>query len=233
MHPTGDKQVLILRHDVDLSLEKAAVMAKLEHGIGVRSTYMFMVNSPVYGDIDLAQNADLLYWFTHFGHEIGLHVMLDEEWEDKVETGRVKLEDVIEVPIKVSATGEMERPVRSVSFHCPTKEVIGGDVWFFPLMPGEPELVYTPPLINTYATKLMCCYVSDSAGRWRREPLEALIDTECPVAQLLVHPVWWGDLHMEPQERAYMLFGMLADGLSREKASALDHAFGKMMPSVW
>jgi hypothetical protein len=80
-----------------------------------------------------------------------------------------------------SLSGE---PVRSISFHRPIEQYLHG-----------PDELFG--LVNAYSATLMACYRSDSAGRWRSDPLDL---PQCPVAQLLTHPIWWNDRHQEPGE---------------------------------
>ena len=71
-HPrAGD---LFLRHDVDLSLEAALEMARLEHDLGVRATYLLMTESAFYNlrsHVGLYTQRQLRQW----GHAVGLHAV--------------------------------------------------------------------------------------------------------------------------------------------------------------
>ena len=71
-HPrAGD---LFLRHDVDLSLEAALEMARLEHELGARATYFLMTESGFYNldsHIGLYAQRQLRQW----GHAVGLHAV--------------------------------------------------------------------------------------------------------------------------------------------------------------
>jgi len=69
-HPrAGD---VFLRHDIDLSLEAALEMARLEHELGVRATYFLMTTSTFYNldsHVGLYTQRQLRQW----GHAVGLH----------------------------------------------------------------------------------------------------------------------------------------------------------------
>src|SRR5688500_9944806 len=43
-----NRQRLLLRHDIDVSLPSALPLAELESELGVRSTYLVQVDSPMY-----------------------------------------------------------------------------------------------------------------------------------------------------------------------------------------
>jgi hypothetical protein len=66
---TGD---LFLRHDVDLSLEAALEMARLEHELGVRATYFLMTESVFY-NLDSHAGRDAVRELRDLGHAVGLH----------------------------------------------------------------------------------------------------------------------------------------------------------------
>jgi len=60
------KQWIILRHDVDLMPENSLQTAKIEHSLGIRSTYFFRIIPETFKPDIIQQIADL-------GHEIGYH----------------------------------------------------------------------------------------------------------------------------------------------------------------
>jgi hypothetical protein len=76
---------LFLRHDVDLSLEAALELARLEHGLGAHATYFLMTESAFYNldsHAGRAAHRQLRQW----GHRVGLHAVhpraeLDERFD--------------------------------------------------------------------------------------------------------------------------------------------------------
>ncbi|HZQ89550.1 MAG TPA: hypothetical protein VFA42_06055 [Gaiellaceae bacterium] len=71
-HPRrGD---VFLRHDVDLSLEAALDMARLEHGLGVRATYFLMTESGFY-NLDSHVGRYAQRQLRQWGHAVGLHAV--------------------------------------------------------------------------------------------------------------------------------------------------------------
>jgi hypothetical protein len=79
---------LILRHDVDLSLEAAAELAELEADAGVRATYFLMTGSVFYNLASPAGEATLATLRAR-GHAVGLHAVypdarLDERFDPVV-----------------------------------------------------------------------------------------------------------------------------------------------------
>jgi len=79
---------LLLRHDVDLSLEAAVALAELEAGARARSTYFLMTESVFY-NLDSREGRETLERLRGLGHRVGLHAVwpraeLDERFEPVV-----------------------------------------------------------------------------------------------------------------------------------------------------
>jgi hypothetical protein len=65
---------VILRHDVDLSLEAALSMAELESEAGAASTYFLMTRSEFY-NLDSASGQAAVERLRELGHRVGLHAV--------------------------------------------------------------------------------------------------------------------------------------------------------------
>ena len=65
---------LFLRHDVDLSLEAALEMARVEHELGVRATYFLMTESAFY-NLDSHVGHYAQRQLRQWGHAVGLHAV--------------------------------------------------------------------------------------------------------------------------------------------------------------
>jgi len=63
---------VLLRHDVDLSLEAALELGRLERDAGVRATYFLMTESVFY-NLDSALGRETLGELRGLGHAVGLH----------------------------------------------------------------------------------------------------------------------------------------------------------------
>ena len=63
-----------LRHDVDLSLEAALTLARLERELGASATYLLMTESVFY-NLDSALGRDTLRELRDLGHAVGLHAV--------------------------------------------------------------------------------------------------------------------------------------------------------------
>jgi hypothetical protein len=65
---------LLLRHDVDLSLEAAVALAKVEAELGAQATYFLMTESVFY-NLDSAVGRATIAALRDLGHRIGLHAV--------------------------------------------------------------------------------------------------------------------------------------------------------------
>jgi hypothetical protein len=65
---------VILRHDVDLSLDAAVRMAELEHDAEARATYFLMTESVFY-NLDSTEGAAAIDRLRALGHHVGLHAV--------------------------------------------------------------------------------------------------------------------------------------------------------------
>lgn len=211
------KPILVFRHDVDVSPKKSLVMAEIEHQMGIRATYMVMVNSPLYS-LKNKTTYKMLKKFLDMNHEIGIHFDITDD-ERSGYLNLTKIEKRI-----ISACKQVEdlikRPVLAVSFHRPIKSFIGG-----PLLVGG--------RINAYAKELMEWYLSDGRGYWREgEPLPKLVKPKKALLQLLVHPIWWGEKHMSAPDRLQEFFEEETKGKKSKEADRFSTALAKTIVMV-
>ncbi|HVH47776.1 MAG TPA: hypothetical protein VM925_35815 [Labilithrix sp.] len=183
--PEGAPRRVFVRHDIDVSLERAVPLARLEKASGIPSTYHVMLDSPFY-DIRSASSRDALAEIARLGHEIGLHYDVVARGMREADTG-TREGDI------ARACGELEAlvgaPVRSLSFHLPVQELVNGPL----RVAGR---------VSGYGKELFQWYISDSRARWREgEPLASLGRPRAPNLQILIHPIWWGDQHVHPTVR--------------------------------
>lgn len=170
---------LILRHDVDLSIDSAARMAELEMTCGVRSTFFIMGTNEWYNPAS-PQNRRTLQKMVQDGFEIGLHFDVLAVPDENPAEARRRLE--LEAEVLSAASGAK---IGSVSLHNPS---ISGQ---YPLFEGY---------INAYDPRFFGPgrYASDSCMLFR-EDLEALATRgKDETVQLLLHP-----LHYSPSGGGY------------------------------
>lgn len=169
--PRGGRTCL-LRHDVDVCMDYALDMARLEHALGVRATYFVMLRSPMY-NLMTAHNLRVLRELTQLQHEVGLHFDANDLHPDETALDRLQID--------VAALDRLlPQPISAFSFHQPTAEIIA-------------ERLESAGLINTYHPGHLqgYQYFSDSNRIWRNiNPFDVAASGHDHV-HLLTHPVWW------------------------------------------
>lgn len=188
-HP---KPFVLLRHDVDLDLSNSLRIALIEKELDIRSCFMVMTNSPFYS-LDDNYNKSIITDIINSGHEIGLHFNFDnnsdrndiieiEQTENKINNSCENLEAI---------TGSK---INSISFHRPLPQFLRGPF-------------YINGRVNAYSAELMRWYLSDSKGNWREgDPIDSLAQSKNNVLQLLMHPIWWDDKHLDAPDRLQTFF---------------------------
>jgi|APLak6261663543_1056040.scaffolds.fasta_scaffold05089_3 hypothetical protein len=163
---------LLLRHDVDVSMEYAYEMAKIEAALRVKSTYFVMLRSPMYNLFSRHASA-CLRKIIELGHGIGVHY--DASYTQGSEK---EFKEWLQFEIRILS--EMSGvAVDAFSFHQPSQFIID-------------KQISLNGLINTYNTTQISGYkyISDSNRVWKElDPFSALQSYD--KVQLLIHPIWW------------------------------------------
>jgi hypothetical protein len=196
---------MFVRHDVDLCPERALEIGRREAVLGVRSTFYFLVSTPLYSTAS-ASTRRILAELLSLGHEIGLHFDV-EQYADRPESLDAAAEH--ECAILECCIG---RSVRSISFHRPA-----------PALLNRPGLIagrrhcYEPAFFSEIG------YISDSNGGWHHgHPLNHCAVREGRAIQLLTHPIWWcNDPPMATAEIMDRLFEARRDALQASLAGTV------------
>jgi hypothetical protein len=208
------KNYAFIRHDVDVSLERALIMARIEKKLGVKATYMIMPNSTLY-HLENDDSRKILHELSTLDHEIGLHFNLHYAYLKK-EPKLNEIESHVEYALEETenVTGFK---IKSVSYHRPLNEWMG--------CAREEGSLKMCGRIDAYSKELMKWYMSDSKGRWKDgEPLPRLKNPEGALLHLLIHPIWWGETHMKAEERLSEFFRTETQGLKPNLVRAFDAA---------
>lgn len=173
---SAEDKFVILRHDVDFDLRKAAKFAKLENEMGVRSVYFVLISSDFYNVLS-SYNHKCIQDIIECGHEIGLH--FDETKYAGQDMEQIKSAIYDEVKMLEAMIGQK---VETVSMHRPSKE----------MLESELELEYA---VNTYGKAFFknIKYVADSRMNWREDIERILTNEECKKIQILTHPFWYSE----------------------------------------
>ena len=193
---------LVLRHDIDMTIEAALRVAKAEAALGCRATYLVLLRSELY-NVFTRSSRDGLAVLIEMGHEVGLH------FDASLYAGD-------EATLDAAATREcgileslIEKPVTVVSFHRPAQAL---------LRRAQP----IGGRLHTYMPKFFSemGYCSDSQGEWRHgPPLQHKAVAEGHALQLLTHPIWWVTEGRTPVEKLQRFLDARSKTLSDELAA--------------
>lgn len=167
-----DEPFLILRHDVDASLEAALEMAKIENSLDTRSTYFVLFSHKLYNLLE-KDNLATLKEISKLSHEIGLHYNV-EVYESYGQDLKKTLKNEIKL---------LERLLNMRVFSIARHNVS--------ITEGEDPFRDIKGYINAYDPELCRNYVSDSCRAWYLEDLSQLLNSNYKKVQLLIHPILW------------------------------------------
>ena len=165
-----------LRHDVDLSLDAALEMARIEADLGVTSTYFVMLSSPLYNPLS-PSGREAIHRIEGLGHDVGLHFSTHTfpELERRPPLGAVEARVDEE---RETLSGLVDSLSPAVSFHIPPDWLLGATF-------SGVQSTYAPEYFEDPT------YVADSSQRWRGEPPRLAADGEA--VQVLTHPGLWAE----------------------------------------
>ena len=167
---------VVLRHDIDFSMEAAVRMGRIEADLGVRAHYYVLLRTEFY-NLAGPQDWGRLQALVEMGHDVGLHFDASQYEQDRVTLEAAALR---ECRVLETLTG---CDVTSISFHRPAKALqnLAGQ------FAGRSH-AYEPRFFNDIA------YVADSRGLFRYgHPLDHPAFAARHPMQLLTHPIWWGE----------------------------------------
>ena len=170
-------KAIILRHDVDFSLDRAAEFAILESSINVKSTYFILIRSEFYNPMSKKSLMNI-YKILQCGHDVGLH--FDEMSYSRNEIQERGIESIIMNEVKLLSNVLEGYNVKSVSMHRPSKETLNADYKFDSLVNS-----YSKEFFNDFK------YLSDSRMTWRENVEQVIKNKKYNRIQILTHPFWY------------------------------------------
>lgn len=176
------KKTVILRHDVDYTLNGVLNLAQIENELGVTATYFFRVHAHEY-NLFTPHVYEMIRHIRSCGHEIGLHFeamtfsrALDLDPAQVILQERIVIEAILGDKIKsVSEHRDVSHTVHSTrNMH---------DLW------DPRSFGFENYALEARFFKAMK-YLSDSNGFWREGDILSHLDQHDRF-QILVHPDWW------------------------------------------
>jgi len=197
------RRFVLLRHDVDMDLDKARQMARREAEAGIAATYFFLVRTDHY-NVFSRFGTERVGEIVGLGHHLGLHfdcAAYAGAGVAGLRAGCSREAGMLEAWFRA--------PVHVVSYHRPSELVLSGR----PGLSAPRPHTYLPLFSRTIR------YLSDSTGRWRYEypPESEALLRGLPV-QLLTHPVWYADVPQRPHQALRSILSAKADFLERSFA---------------
>ncbi len=164
-----------MRHDIDMDIQRAVEMARLEAELGVRATYFVLISSDFY-NVFSARNTAGLREITALGHSVGLH--FDEMKYRNTPPRYLAMKIEQEIDLLETCVG----PVTTVSLHRPSEATLSAD---YRIRGGM--------VANSYSTEFFkkFKYVSDSRRNWREDIYEIITSHTYDKLHILTHPIWY------------------------------------------
>ena len=164
----------ILRHDVDMSLEAAVNLSKIEKDENVFSTYFLLLSTDFY-NVSSKKSQNLIKIIQNNGGRIGLH--FDEtkyNIHDELGVAQYVNKEIREL------SSICEQDVWVVSMHRPSKMILEEDITI-------------PGVINTYSSRFVrdFKYMSDSRRTWKENVEDTICSGNYDKLHILTHPIWY------------------------------------------
>lgn len=174
------KRHMVLRHDIDNTIEQALRVARVDAEAGCTSTFFLRVHAQGYNLLSLP-SLRIIQEMESLGHEVQLHLEggLNEwlggsnlDWADRQRS---------------AFEAALGRSLGGFSSHEPAR--MGGVEFANSLLEHWSDSV----TYHAYEERFMMPnmkYLSDSSGRWREGHFGEWVGKE-PLMQVLTHPFWW------------------------------------------
>ncbi len=178
-----DENFILLRHDVDISFEKALEIAKLEKKNNFFSTFFILLHSPYYNALS-PENSKIITEISSMGHEIGLHydtTMMSKNNE------KFLLQLKNEADLLSDITGGLK--IKSVAQH--NTSITDNRSSFIP------QSQFIDPMSKEILKNML--YLSDSVQNWRQSCMCNHLEKNTNI-QILTHPIWWNETSLNRDE---------------------------------
>lgn len=184
-----NEKIILLRHDVDISLKRAITLAQIENQLKINATYFVMLHSKYYS---LEECSKELEKIVELGHKIGLHYDSKYWSEMKLEHQSAFLEEINFLKTRFNIS------VKVASAHNPTTNKIQ-------------SIVFPNNIKNAYDSKFSreIKYLSDSVQFWREDCICKNWKKYNQI-QLLIHPEWWTETGKKMKDIVNELFNQIS-----------------------
>lgn len=171
---------IVMRHDVDLSLKRALVMANVEKSAGIKSAY-FVRTGGIFNPFE-GNNLEIMRKISNLGHEIGFHYELSNANLAKFKKNFLDKKRKFEALLNKKIFGAALHRTKNQSDRSSANNLNF-------IEPFLPELDLEYDAYSDIFLKRMK-YISDSSYRWREGCMCNHIKKETKLC-ILTHPIWW------------------------------------------
>ena len=174
---------IIMRHDVEFSVDRAFALSKLELSMDFTSTYFFQWTNNSYNILS-KKNMDMIKYMHERGHVIGLHFALNGLTD--MELVRKKILQEIHVLSEM-----LGFEITEFSIHRPSADVLRENIVFPGIINAYQDEFFTFSENVTDSTPLHVKYISDAKHRWNYGTPDADTLFNNERVQILSHPYSW------------------------------------------
>lgn len=181
-----NRRTVIMRHDVDYTLNGVYQLAEIETELGISATYMFRVHAHEY-NLFAPHVCELIRYLRTSGHEVGLH------YEAPSVAMALQVDPISLLKKEIAVMEQLiEAPVRSGSEHRDISHVVHEARYLHDLCNPSDYFEFWA-MSQEYSKEMK--YLSDSNGIWREGDLSVHLGQHDRF-QVLVHPDWWFEKHL-------------------------------------
>ena len=179
----GREAFIIMRHDVEYSVERAYALARVERAMDFTSTYFFQWTNNSYNILP-RRNMDMIKDMHERGHQIGLHFALNGMTDMEL----VRRQIVKEMNILSQMFGFK---IDTFSIHRPSKDVLRENIKLPGMVNAYQDDFFTFAEDAGKGASLKVKYMSDANHIWRYGYPDEENITGHNKVQILTHPFAW------------------------------------------
>jgi hypothetical protein len=181
---------ILLRHDVDKSVSKAAQLARIEASLGIGATFFIRLHSNYYNPF-----GHLAYQYLREIQSAGHDIQLHTEFFDFAKISGEQATAVLkrEVAAFEAILGTRVKLVAPHRTSGSSSTAVTHNALARARKPLRLRSAYDEEFTHGWK------YISDSSGTWREGCLCQWIGKENRL-QVLIHPEWWFENHIELEE---------------------------------
>ena len=179
------QEFIVLRHDIEFSVQRALDLANLEQIEGIESSYFVQLTNNSY-NVFSEKNRMRLKEIRKLGHKIGLHYHRNEQKNMSIDELKMDIQYQAELLGNI-----LEMEIDRFSFHRPLREHLEANLQIDGLINTYDRRLFV--LTDEPNQKLDVKYIADSNHQWKYGiPTKECLEKN-PKVQLLLHPLSWSE----------------------------------------